>query len=465
MNQRNLRGNTRGRGLTDQRGGMGRGSIGRGGAGQGGEHRGNTRTQRYSPRGGGNMDRLNKPDWNKNGQNPSNNNKMFNSHKVPAQSETGGKAVKRLASPETDQTGPSSEKSLKTEQNTESKPGSKTNRTSSTSSVKSTDSKEETTVKKKGAGKKDDIELDPEVEAKLALLIQPKFCKLCNLAMNNGLQADQHYDGKNHAKKVRLFRQSAALEVTLKKLEKEGSIVTGKTVVLLDEDEQNDNVKKNEGQGDDQKEKVESKKAKEDKEKLAGATEEIYCKVCDVSFNSPKQAMQHYEGKNHQKKVRMSSQVRNVTESQKDHVTVDGTVFECKLCSVHVTCQEQLNAHLDGAKHKSKLKSQERGDWSNGPAGQGYRGRGKGIGFNGRPGYHSASKRGYPFPGDETELGQPKRHRDFQNYRTPSGKFYCKVCNVTMSGDGQFAMHMDSKKHKTNNSSFRHIPDGVEEVS
>ena len=57
-------------------------------------------------------------------------------------------------------------------------------------------------------------------------------------------------------------------------------------------------------------------------QKLAGATEEIYCKVCDVSFNSPKQAMQHYEGKNHQKKVRMSSQARNVTESQADHVTV-----------------------------------------------------------------------------------------------------------------------------------------------
>ncbi|XP_060062468.1 zinc finger matrin-type protein 3-like [Ylistrum balloti] len=457
MNQRN---NHRGRGFIDQRGGMARGGMGRGG------NRHNAGSHRYSQRGGGNMNKLNKSDWSR--QNQADNSKNNRPVKVSSQSVTGD-AVKRQASTdlEMDTSGPSSIKSLKTEQDTENKPGSKTNRTDSTSSVISTDSKEETSPKKKGTGKKDDIELDPEVEAKLALLIQPKLCKLCNLAMNNGLQADQHYDGKNHAKKVRLFRQSAALEVTLKKLEKEGSIVTGKTVVLMEEDVPNENGKKKEGQADDKKEKMESKRCKDDIERLAGASEEIYCKVCDVSFNSPKQAMQHYEGKNHHKKVRMSTQARDVTESQKDHVTVDGTVFECKLCSVHVTCQEQLNAHLDGAKHKSKLKSQERGDWASGRAGFGHRGRGRGVGFNGCPGFQDGAgyKRGYPFPGDDTDSGQPKRHRDFQNYRTPSGKFYCKVCNVTMSGDRQFAMHMDSKKHKTNNSSFKHIPDGEQEVS
>ena len=34
---------------------------------------------------------------------------------------------------------------------------------------------------------------------------------------------------------------------------------------------------------------------------------EVYCKVCGVSFNSTKQAQQHYQGKNHAKKVRASS--------------------------------------------------------------------------------------------------------------------------------------------------------------
>ena len=31
---------------------------------------------------------------------------------------------------------------------------------------------------------------------------------------------------------------------------------------------------------------------------------EVYCKICGVSFNSPKQAQQHYQGKNHAKKIR-----------------------------------------------------------------------------------------------------------------------------------------------------------------
>lgn len=36
-------------------------------------------------------------------------------------------------------------------------------------------------------------------------------------------------------------------------------------------------------------------------------TAEEYCGLCDAAFNSPKQAEQHYQGKNHAKKLRLSA--------------------------------------------------------------------------------------------------------------------------------------------------------------
>ena len=44
-------------------------------------------------------------------------------------------------------------------------------------------------------------------------LMQPMLCKLCNVAMNAAIQSDQHYNGKNHAKKVRLFMLSGGTQL------------------------------------------------------------------------------------------------------------------------------------------------------------------------------------------------------------------------------------------------------------
>ena len=46
---------------------------------------------------------------------------------------------------------------------------------------------------------------------------------------------------------------------------------------------------------------------------------------------------------------------------------------------------------------------------------------------------------------------RPKR--DFSNFRTPSGNYYCSACNLTLNSDQQMAQHIDSKKHRTNYSS------------
>ena len=79
----------------------------------------------------------------------------------------------------------------------------------------------------------DDLPVDPEVEKALEEMMSPLFCKLCNLTINHPSQAQSHYNGKHHAKKVRLYRQSAALEATLAKKAAQGDLIT--TVNLVTE--------------------------------------------------------------------------------------------------------------------------------------------------------------------------------------------------------------------------------------
>ena len=39
---------------------------------------------------------------------------------------------------------------------------------------------------------------------------QPLYCKICRVVLNAPLQARQHYEGKNHTKKMKMFTDSAA---------------------------------------------------------------------------------------------------------------------------------------------------------------------------------------------------------------------------------------------------------------
>ncbi|KAK6177651.1 hypothetical protein SNE40_015710 [Patella caerulea] len=139
------------------------------------------------------------------------------------------------------------------------------------------------------------------------------------------------------------------------------------------------------------------------------------CMVCSVNLSSQADAVQHYQGKSHRKKVAAFKDSPSITKTQppplkktgttpvsvittvektadaknycklcdmtfsnpdqatnhyigKDHanrqlqVPVPVTkekVFECTLCNITVTSQETLNIHFNGAKHKNKAKNAE----------------------------------------------------------------------------------------------------------
>lgn len=285
----------------------------------------------------------------------------------------------------------------------------------------------------------DDLPVDPDVEKALEEMMSPLFCKLCNLTINHPSQAQSHYNGKHHAKKVRLYRQSAALEATLAKKAAQGDLVT--TVNLVTEvNPATEPVDEKPKEEEEEENKAMSESVIE---KMKDKNDRVYCKLCQVAFNSPKQAIQHYEGKNHAKKLKAAGIVQ-ISDKDKQHVKIDGAVFECKMCSVQVTCNEQLQSHLNGAKHKGKLRSLERaadtnrGRW-------GVRGRGRGRGRGGYPGFSGEEHNVVTIQTQQSR----KRGRDYSNFRTPSGSYYCSICNVTVNGENQFAQHMDSRKHKS----------------
>lgn len=101
-------------------------------------------------------------------------------------------------------------------------------------------------------------------------MTKPLFCELCEAKLNSPLQATSHYEGKNHAKKVRFYLERMR--------EKNGE----KLLTPLP----------NSGA------KTEASSNKKD------ILEEEYCKLCDVAFTSVVQATQHHNGRNHQRRLR-----------------------------------------------------------------------------------------------------------------------------------------------------------------
>lgn len=99
-------------------------------------------------------------------------------------------------------------------------------------------------------------------------MTKPLLCLLCEAKFNSPLQASSHYQGKNHAKKVRFYLERLR--------EKKG-------------------FKGPPPSNNNNKTEPSNKKHR---------LEEEYCKLCDVAFTSVIQANQHANGRNHQRRLR-----------------------------------------------------------------------------------------------------------------------------------------------------------------
>ncbi|CAH1775984.1 unnamed protein product [Owenia fusiformis] len=256
-------------------------------------------------------------------------------------------------------------------------------------------------------------------------LLQPLYCKVCCVNLNAPSQAKQHYEGKAHSKKLKQYLSKEATENSPSQSPNGGS--TGSEPVSPN-DKSTDSAS------------VSPSKSTTD------IKPDVYCKVCGVSFNSEKQSLQHYNGKSHVKRLRATHTATNPVTSESAVSTKQSSKFICFVCNIDLTSQGQLDNHLKGMKHLATMQKQERSQTT-------LKGR---WGTNGSTltvgavaslpmGIRQATN---GFSNFEPPPTKRPRYRDFSNYRTPSGNYYCSYCNVTMATEPQFGQHIESKKHK-----------------
>uniref|UniRef100_A0A668TJX7 Zinc finger matrin-type protein 3 n=1 Tax=Oreochromis aureus TaxID=47969 RepID=A0A668TJX7_OREAU len=136
------------------------------------------------------------------------------------------------------------------------------------------------------------------------------------------------------------------------------------------------------------------------------ATENDYCKLCDASFSSPAVAQAHYQGKNHAKKLRLaeaqqnSSTISNETTPRRNRK--DGSEYRL----VKNRRSPQVPASMPG------------------------------------PYYNPRPRQRIP--------------RDLAMCVTPSGQFYCSMCNCGAEQETDFRQHLESKQHKAKVSELRY---------
>nr|XP_015301030.1 PREDICTED: zinc finger matrin-type protein 3 isoform X3 [Macaca fascicularis] len=137
------------------------------------------------------------------------------------------------------------------------------------------------------------------------------------------------------------------------------------------------------------------------------ATENDYCKLCDASFSSPAVAQAHYQGKNHAKRLRLAeAQSNSFSESSE---------------------LGQRRARKEGNEFKMMPNRRNMYTVQNNSAG---------------PYFNPRSRQRIP--------------RDLAMCVTPSGQFYCSMCNVGAGEEMEFRQHLESKQHKSKVSEQRY---------
>ncbi|XP_076010617.1 uncharacterized protein zmat3 [Genypterus blacodes] len=220
-------------------------------------------------------------------------------------------------------------------------------------------------------------------------LCKPLYCKLCNVTLNSAQQAQAHYQGKNHSKKLRNFyagsQQPPAIRIP-EEIAGQTSLSSGPS----DSDPGRQALYKG-------------------ATRVILATENDYCKLCDASFSSPAVAQAHYQGKNHAKKLRLAE------------------------------AQQNNNNNMDGSSETAPRRNRKDGSE--------YR-----LVKNRRSPQLPASMPG-PYYNPRPRQRIP---RDLAMCVTPSGQFYCSMCNCGAEQETDFRQHLESKQHKAKVSELRY---------
>ncbi|XP_060797534.1 zinc finger matrin-type protein 3 [Neoarius graeffei] len=233
-----------------------------------------------------------------------------------------------------------------------------------------------------------------EQDTALEELCRPLYCKLCNVTLNSPQQAQAHYQGKNHSKKLRNFYAGSQQPPPIR-IPEEAEPVSQQSLSTPPTDT---------GTA------VGKPASFISPSRVILATENDYCKLCDASFSSPAVAHAHYQGKNHAKRVRLA-------EAQHNASSLDAADLAQRQ---RQTCRKEGNEY--------KLKNHRNYMNTAMPVSGPY--------YNPRP--------------------RQRIPRDLAMCVTPSGQFYCSMCNSGASDEADFRLHLESKQHKSKVSEQRY---------
>uniref|UniRef100_A0A672IIV6 Zgc:171482 n=1 Tax=Salarias fasciatus TaxID=181472 RepID=A0A672IIV6_SALFA len=154
-----------------------------------------------------------------------------------------------------------------------------------------------------------------------------KCCTLCNMFFTSAIVAQSHYQGKTHAKRVRLV------------LGEPPSLPTAMATCIFLQN-----------------------KPPQFKTSTPSTLSHVplyfrfsYCCLCGAWFNNPLMAQQHYEGKKHRRNAARARLLEQLAGSL-DATETTGlrSSYSCSVCSVVLNSIEQYHAHLQGSKHQNK---------------------------------------------------------------------------------------------------------------
>ncbi|XP_067636721.1 zinc finger protein 346-like [Eurosta solidaginis] len=275
---------------------------------------------------------------------------------------------------------------------------------------------------------------DESYPDELNKLIHPLNCGLCDVKMNSIKSAKDHYESKPHDRAItnwltKTYTAKGLEAPTVKRFIKEGHV----------------------------------------------GPNAYHCDVCDLHFGSLAHASQHFAGRKHKlvahklskpsgmgyydannKWIRTGSKftptdvdgrfgIGEMFKKTTDENTPDTTTpaagvpapltkrtnllgLYCEACNVSVTSQAQMTMHLNGTKHKKKLKA-------------------------------LFLEAALPLPtaaadntNNEDSISESLQQSDsdLSMYRTPSGSYYCQPCNINMCHVPALQQHLIGKKHLKN---------------
>ncbi|XP_029029756.1 zinc finger protein 346 isoform X2 [Betta splendens] len=153
-----------------------------------------------------------------------------------------------------------------------------------------------------------------------------KVCHVCNMTFSAPVVAESHYQGKVHAKNLRLKNivpqtPVASQSAPTVQLKKQSADDTSSVLTVGN---------------------------------ISDSDPHRFCSICQASFNNPVMAQQHYVGKKHRKQMTKLKLMETYGPSTAPASTLKG--YPCTVCNIELNSVEQYQSHISGAKHKNQVK-------------------------------------------------------------------------------------------------------------